>query len=136
MAYPGYSIRRRGSGSMATTIIRSHTIRFLFPFGPSQGIGVSRCSDFTNALLIFMLFILQWPLHCDVGTHPFHGVLKPASICTVDTLNICLFISLKILLLMCPMRWFFTLHRLCRHSLLDCACAVPWALFMYFQRRI
>ncbi|GFV61501.1 hypothetical protein TNCV_2938431 [Trichonephila clavipes] len=38
----------RGSCSMATTIARSLTSDFFLPMGPSQGIGVSRCNDYTN----------------------------------------------------------------------------------------
>ena len=55
-----------------------------------------------------MLLVLRWtPGCCDACNHPFHGALKPASICTADTLNICLFKYFQILLLMCQIKCFF-----------------------------
>ncbi|GFY05153.1 DUF4817 domain-containing protein [Trichonephila clavipes] len=48
IAYPGGPLDPT-SCSMASTLARSYTVGF-FPMEPSQGTGVSRCSDNTNRL--------------------------------------------------------------------------------------
>ncbi|GFU06263.1 hypothetical protein TNCV_4765611 [Trichonephila clavipes] len=79
-------------------------------FWRSQRIAVSRRSDYTNRLSCSSVCYLYLGGHRAAErlcSHPFHGVLKPVSICTVDTLNMYLYKYLKILLFMCSLRCFF-----------------------------
>ena len=79
-------------------IIHVHTISshcWIISYGAISRNLVTRHNDYTNCLtqlLIYMLLVLWQILGCcNMYIHLFQGTLKPASMCMVDTLNICLY---------------------------------------------
>ncbi|GFS53889.1 hypothetical protein TNCV_3761331 [Trichonephila clavipes] len=75
--------------SMAVTIVRSYTIGFFFSVKSSQGIGVSRRSDYSNVFSCsFACFLPSGDTTLLRREHSqiLHALLKPASRVTVDTL--------------------------------------------------